>query len=358
MIPEFEMAAFSLSEIGEVSPPVKTRYGYHILRLEEKKPIDSFDDMEEMIRSRILKDSRSSMIQSQVLAIQKARYGFKENDAVVDQLRANLNNKPKSNFLGEINRLGLEDDVLFTLQGKSYTSEDLLAYISESEVTPKTKGGTFDIWYDRYSGSLLADEEEKDLEANNKEYKMLLKEYHDGILLFSLMNDEVWQKGLLDSLGQKSFFEQNIANYQWKDRVNSLVVQVLDPSKKDQATAFLKDKSYSPVLVEEFEVSLQIPNPMAFKFNAGLLEIAENAALAKADLSQKYQEVTIEGQTYLIVLGEKVAAGPKDFEETRGPVIRDYQEYLDQQLIANLKQKYPVKVNNSAKEQAFVAINQ
>lgn len=358
MIPEFEMAAFSLTEIGEVSPPVKTRYGYHILRLEEKKPIDSFEDMEDMIRSRILKDSRSTMIQAQVLAIQKARYGFEENEAIVDQLRSNLNTKPKSSFVGEIDRLGLEDAVLFTLQGKSYTSKDLLTYLADSEVVPRAKGGTFDIWYDRYSGSLLAEAEEKDLEANNKEYSMLLKEYHDGILLFSLMNEEVWQKGLLDSLGQKSFFEQNIANYQWKDRVNSLVVQVLDSSKKDQAVAFLKDKSYSPALVEEFEASFQVPNPLAFKFNAGLLEIAENAALAKADLNQKYQELTVDGQTYLIVLGDKVAAGPKDFDETRGPVIRDYQEYLDQQLIANLKQKYPVKVNNSAKEEAFVAINQ
>ena len=97
---------------------------------------------------------------------------------------------------------------------------------------------------------------------------------------------------------------------------------------------------------------------MAYKFNAGLLEISQNPALSQADLSQKYQEVNVDGQIYLIVLGDQVPAGPKDFDETRGPIIRDYQEYLDQQLITTLKQKYPVKVNNSAKEEAFVAINQ
>jgi peptidyl-prolyl cis-trans isomerase SurA len=86
VIPEFERVAFSLNEEGEISPPVRTPYGYHIIRLEEKKPLDSYEEMEQMIKSRILRDTRSSLIQSQVVAIQKSRYGFEENE----RLAANL----------------------------------------------------------------------------------------------------------------------------------------------------------------------------------------------------------------------------------------------------------------------------
>src|SRR5690606_145955 len=99
MIPEFEMAAFTLTEIGEVSPPIQTRYGYHILRLEDKKPVESFESMEESIRSRILRDSRSTMIQSQVMAIQKSRYNFDENEENVAKLRAELNGTSKNAFV-------------------------------------------------------------------------------------------------------------------------------------------------------------------------------------------------------------------------------------------------------------------
>lgn len=121
-------------------------------------------------------------IQSQVLAIQKARYGFKENEANVEKLRASLNTKKKNEFRPEITALGMGASNLFTLKGKAYSTEDMLIYMETDEVSPKTKGGTFDIWYDRFAGELLAQIEEEDLEANNKEYSMLLKEYRDGIL--------------------------------------------------------------------------------------------------------------------------------------------------------------------------------
>ncbi|HAH37380.1 MULTISPECIES: peptidylprolyl isomerase [unclassified Algoriphagus] len=358
MIPEFEMAAFSLTEIGEVSPPVKTRYGYHILRLENKKPIDSFEEMEDMIRSRILRDSRSTMIQSQVLAIQKARYGFKENEANVEKLRATLNTKKKNEFRPEITALGMGASNLFTLRGKAYSTEDMLTYMETDEVNPKTKGGTFDIWYDRFAGELLAQIEEEDLEANNKEYAMLLKEYRDGILLFTLMNEEVWQKGIQDSIGQRAFYEQNIRDYQWGERVNAFIVKVLDINKLEQAKSRLQGNAYSESLVNEFEEFYKSNDPLAYQTQSGLIEIADNPILSKADLSKSFQEIEADGHLHLVVVGAKVPPGPMAFEETRGPVIRDYQEYLDKQLIQSLRKKYPIKVNKSVKEEAFIALNQ
>src|SRR5690606_30903971 len=138
----FEMGAFSLTEIGEVSPPLKTQFGYHILRLEEKKPIASFEEMEESIRSRILRDSRSGMIQSQVVAIQKARYGYEENDVSVNKLAQTLNPVAKSGFAAALSSQGLDQTPLFTLQGKTYLATDLVKYMEADEISPKAKGGT------------------------------------------------------------------------------------------------------------------------------------------------------------------------------------------------------------------------
>lgn len=358
MIPEFELAAFTLSEIGEVSPPLKTQYGYHILRLEEKKPVASFEEMEEEIRSRILRDSRSQMIQSQVVAIQKARYGFTEDEASVSRLASELNATTKSSFESVLLTSGLDKAALFTLQGKSYSATDLNEFMKEEEISPKIKGGTFDIWYDRFVAKTLALTEEKDLESNNKDFQMLLKEYRDGILLFSLMNQEVWQKGITDSLGQVEFYRKNIDRYQWKNRVEAFIVKVLDQTQLENARKSLSGNGFNPALINEFKSNYQANAPLAYQTEEGTFEYADHQVLSRVNLDQTYQEIQVDGTTHLVILGQKFPAESRKFEESRGLVIRDYQEHLDSSLIQTLKSKYPIEINPQVKEETFLALNQ
>lgn len=358
MIPEFEMAAFSLTETGEVSPPLKTQYGYHILRLEEKKPIEPFEEMEETIRSKILRDSRSGMIQSQVVAIQKARYAFVENESTVAQLAQLLNSTSKATFESALISNSLEKSSLFTLRGENYSATDLSNFMKNEEINPRIKGGTFEIWYDRFVANTLAQTEEKDLETNNKEYQMLLKEYRDGILLFSLMNQEVWQKGITDSLGQVEFYRKNITKYQWKNRVQAFLVKVLDRNQLENARKSIRGKGYNQELIQDFESNYKANTPLAFQTDSGIFEYADHEVLSKINLETPYQEIEVDGILYLVVLGQKYSAEPKKFEESRGLVIRDYQEYLDKTLIQALKSKYPIQINPRVKEEAFLALNQ
>ena len=358
MIPEFEMAAFSLSEIGEISPPLKTQYGYHILRLEGKKQLEPFEELEESIRSRILRDSRSGMIQSQVVAVQKARYGFKENEQNLSKLSLAINEVAKADVGSILESSGNLDTELFNLQGKKYFASDLWKFMQEDEFIPRGKGGTFDVWYERFVSEVLAKTEEEDLEANNKEYKMLLKEYRDGILLFSLMNQEVWQKGISDSLGQVEFYRKNISNYQWKNRVDAYVVRVIDQTKIELARKALQNSGFNPSVIQNFESNFKSNAPLAFTTESGTFEYQDHPVLSKANVDLAYQELVVDGNTYLVNLGQKTPSGPRKFEESRGIVIRDYQEYLENSLTQKLKGKYPIQVNNTVKEEAFVALNQ
>ena len=358
MIPEFEMAAFSLSEIGEISPPLKTQYGYHILRLEGKKQLEPFEELEESIRSRILRDSRSGMIQSQVVAVQKARYGFKENEQNLSKLSLAINEVAKADVGSILESSGNLDTELFNLQGKKYFASDLWKFMQEDEFIPRGKGGTFNVWYERFVSEVLAKTEEEDLEANNKEYKMLLKEYRDGILLFSLMNQEVWQKGISDSLGQVEFYRKNISNYQWKNRVDAYVVRVIDQTKIELARKALQNSGFNPSVIQNFESNFKSNAPLAFTTESGTFEYQDHPVLSKANVDLPYQELVVDGNTYLVNLGQKTPSGPRKFEESRGLVIRDYQEYLENSLTQKLKGKYPIQVNNTVKEEAFVALNQ
>lgn len=354
VIPEFERAAFSLQEEGEISPPVKTPFGYHIIRLEGKKPLASYEEMESSIKSRILRDSRSTLIQSQVVAIQKSKYGFVENEVLVDSVNGLFTTTSRQEIAEILKSKNLLDSVLFSINNKPKTVKGLLDFIAEDKQVVRTNPQNyFQTWFDKYVEVNLQEAEINDLMTNNDEYRLMIQEYRDGILLFSLMNEQVWQKAIEDSLGQVKFYQENISRYQWNERIQALILTMAKEESIPSVRKFLSDKKYQPNLVDRLENTFLINNPLAFTVSEGIFEWQQHPILKNADMALNFQELRLENKTYMVVLGEKVLPGPKKFEETRGKVIQDYQEFLDKQLISTLKEKYAVQINEAEKQKIF-----
>lgn len=354
IVPEFEKAAFSLNELGEISRPVKTSYGFHIVRLEERKPIASYEDMEPMLRSKILRDSRSGLIQSQVLAMQMAKYGFRENESAVAALRPILNRQFAQGTGGGLRPLDdsrLMDSVLFNIQEDTFPVRSFVGFIEKSnDRLTASDGNYFDPWYSRYKEVSLDAKEEQELLDNNKAYSLLVGEYREGILLFSIMNELVWQKALMDSIGQLEYYKTHIDRYQWPERVQALLVIMSDDSQLPKVRRFLSGKVYHKTLKPKLEDQFLNDYPMLFTLEEDVFVIEENAVLRKLDLGKKDHELLHEGRIYFVRLGEIIPAGPKSFDETRGKVIQDYQRHLDLELISTLKESYSIQINPSEKE--------
>jgi peptidyl-prolyl cis-trans isomerase SurA len=357
MIPEFEIASFSLTEIGEVSPPIKTPYGYHILRLEGKRGLQPYEEVEQGIRSKILRNSKTGMIQSQVVAMQKSRYGFKENESGISNLASAVSATDIMGFGSAVQAKKLGALELFKVNNTSYSVSNLWNYMQEEEITPKGEGTFLELWLEEFVGATLAKAEEKDLEDNNKDYQMLLKEYRDGILLFSLTNQEIWQKGLNDSLGQQAFFAKNSQKYQWKTRVQAYLTKVNDASKLENARKYLQNNGFDPNSFAAFEADYRANYPNAYATESGTFEYEEHPILSRVDLNKPYQELVVEGVSYILVVGKVFPPGPRKFEEARGLIIQDYQASLDEALTKRLKEKYPVQINSGVKEKTFETLN-
>ncbi len=354
VIPEFERVAYSLQDVGEISPPVKTPYGFHIIRLNDKRSIASYEEMEPAIKSKILRDSRSTLIQSQVIAMQKSKFGFKENAIMVDKFKSILTQNTRNEIPAVLVEKDLQDSVLFYVSSQPIIIQDFLDFLAAEKMNVRSaeKENTADL-YDKYLEVRLNEAEEADLLANNEEYRLLIKEYRDGILLFSLMNEHVWQKAIEDSLGQIRFFEENNLRYQWKDRVKALIVKMGQEEAIPGVRRFLSDKKYQFNLEDRLENTFLADNPLAFTVEDGLFELESHPVLKNTSLSKPVQETNYEGKVHFLVLGEKVPAGPKKFEETRGKVIQDYQEYLEKSMVTNLKEKYFVKINEDEKQKVY-----
>ncbi len=355
VIPEFERVAFSISEVGEISPPVKTPYGYHIIRLDEQRPIPSYEEMEASIKSRILRDSRSSLIQSQVTAIQKSRYGFQENGTAllkVQKLLDETNSLEK--FKEDVMSNTIQEDVLFMVEDQDITVKDLLVFM-ENEKNKVSIGSRNSVAnsLDRFIEYTLNTAEERDLLANNKEYSLLLREYRDGILLFSLMNEQVWQRALMDSIGQVNFYEENKNQYLWNERVEALIVTLGKETYAESVRRFLTNKKYKKDLADRLENTFLLDNSLMFTMDEGLYEWEDHPVLSKVEINKDFHEIKINGKSSFILIGERVPPQAKKFEETRGKVIQDYQQFLDKILIQKLKANYIIRIDEDEKKKIY-----
>ncbi|WP_106568086.1 peptidylprolyl isomerase [Cecembia rubra] len=354
VIPDFERVAFALNEEGEISPPVKTPYGYHIIRLEERRPIASFEEMEQTIKSRILRDSRSGLIQSQVTAIQKSRYSFEENGSVLNEIQSIINQQSLNSIEETLKSKNLTDSTLFSIENEKKTVGDYLKFLEEEKGNVRIGSkNSFGNSLERFIETSLNRTEELDLMANNKEYKLLLQEYRDGILLFSLMNERVWQKALMDSIGQIKFYEDNKGNYTWNERVRALIVTMGKEEYSNSVRRFLSDKKYRNDLSDRLENTFLLNNPLAFNMDEGLFEWERHPILSRIDPSKEFQEIKWDGKTIFIILGEKIPSEIKKFSETRGKVIQDYQQYLEKELVAALKNNYIIRINEDEKNKIY-----
>jgi peptidyl-prolyl cis-trans isomerase SurA len=363
IVPEFEHAAFSLSKKGDFSAPVKTEYGYHIIRLEGAKPVPPFNEVLPTIKSNILRDSRSNLIKDQVLAMQKAKFKVTENSQLIISLKnafSSSSGRPVAQLYIKLEVLSNKGDKLIVRsEWKDATIQDFIAYLKKEGPSENTLlNVSFEEVYGDYLENLLATWEEEHLYQNNKDYRQLVNEYKNGMLLFELMNNEVWQKALEDSTGQRDYFQNNTDNYMWSKRVKALIVKAIKGQNISKVESWLSTKTLTDSLSTELKNRFLEKNALLFTVEQKTFEVDNNELLSELDLNQTYHKLHQNEETVLIVLGETLPARQKKYEETRGRLIQDYQEHLETKLITELKQKYTIQVNEDEKEKIYQSLAQ
>lgn len=273
MIPSFEEAAFSLKKEGEVAKPVLTPYGWHIIKLIGKQNLPPFEDMEQNLRNKIAKDSRSELNKAAFMKRIKTENNFNEDVTV------------KTAALGKATDALLQarwdydaadkslKTTLFSIQGKPYTVGDFYTYV-KNEQRPRTTGTAahyMSMLYDNFVNKSLHEYERANLEHKYPDFRMLVREYHDGILLFQLMDEKVWSKAVEDTVGLQAYFEQNRAKYQWGERVQATVISAANKELLTQAQEQLEQRRY--------EVRNGKPSDILFESNNATPDMASIARL-------------------------------------------------------------------------------
>ena len=350
MVPEFEEAAFGLTSDSSISQAVQTDYGWHIIKLIEHEDVPDFETAKEQIKDRISKDQRANRAREVVIERLKEDYNFDNHPEALEDIYAIPLEKLKS---GDIEITTEHKNTnLFTLDGNNYTQADFLAYLNAKKFsaanTPAVTliNKNYQTWVD---DQILAYEKTK-LPLKYPEYKYLLKEYHDGILLFELTDQLVWSKAVEDTTGLEAFYQMHMKDYMWGERAKAFIVNLNETAyTKDVKKAikkYYKERITTEELLETVCKQDTTNSCISIKEEMYPKEEPGKLSLVSWDEDIYGPMATDEGK---IVIGIKEIRDPepKKLNEARGIITADYQNYLEKQWIEELREKYTFTVNEA-----------
>jgi peptidyl-prolyl cis-trans isomerase SurA len=356
MVKEFDEAAFNLN-VGEVSDIVKTNYGYHIIKVTEKTSLQDFETSKEELK-KIFRNTRYNTIYDELVSSLRTKYNYKEENNSLsfiadrsDSLKFGSEHPKYEEF---------KDMAMFSYAGKTVSAGE---FMEKTKISNDYQGKFINMEsltsaLNKISSDYLLEEEAIHLEESNKEFAALMEDYKNGIYIFKLQEDEVWNKVQVDSTKLYEFYQNTKENYKWPDRVSYSEIF----SKKDSVI-----NHYYSLLQkgENFDsLAVHYTERIGYKEKAGnfgLQDIASSKLAEEASKLQKPGEYTAPIQTtsgYSIVrLNDKESARLKTFEEAKAEVSGAFQEFeskrLEQVYLENLKKKYEPELYFDKLEEAF-----
>jgi peptidyl-prolyl cis-trans isomerase SurA len=344
MVPVFEEAAFGLKSDGEISEPVQTDFGFHIIKRLEWKPVRPFNEMKKEIQSKVNKDERAKKTQDSFVDKMKKQYNYqlpKLNG--LTWFEANLDS---TYFQGKWKADKLKTDLeVFSLDNKSYTQKQFADFLEKGfrgikrDEFKKVVEGQFNTWVKM----TVLDYEESKLESKYPEYKALVKEYHDGILLYEIMSDKIWNKSVKDTSGLKSFFNLNRDKYIWQKRLDATIYECNSQKNAELVYKLLKKKkNTSKEIIEKVNVQSELNLRVKMnKFDAEQITYLKGRTFAQG----RNKPYNFEDKFYVVFLNKELPIMKKEFNEAKGIVTSDYQNFMEQTWLEELEKKHKITFN-------------
>lgn len=342
---EFENTAFGLQKPNEISKPFQTQFGWHIMKLIEKHPVKTFDEAKGEMENKISRDERSRKITESLNEKLRAKYKVKRNDVLYAKIKKLVDDRYyASNWVLPENMKDYNAELL-TFEDKKVHGSLFLNYLNAQQKNPnqpKPIAKLVDFHYQNFVESELNLYYNANLEKEFPEFAAVMEEYRDGLLLFDLMEKEIWEKSKTDTLGIKAFHEANKLKYMWKNRWDVIIISTTKADIAKKAHKLLaKNKT-----MDEIKSTLNTKDIINVMATSGTFEEGSDALPKTIPLKKGLSEIKQEGNYFYIVkVNDIKEAGPKTLEECRGRVVNDYQQYLEENWVSNLKSEFTVKPN-------------
>lgn len=343
----FENAAFALMSDDSYTRPIETKVGYHIIKRISKRDYSDKKRARKRIESRINNDNRFKIAEEELIKDVKKEANFSEDRELVNLFVQSIDNGFYSyKWAPET----FDNKTLFSLADKKYDLNDFAAYVKGnvrerlkfSKTTPAAESAN--VLYDMYVKETVMSHEEANLENKYDDFKALMREYREGILLFEITKNEVWDKASQDTVGLQAFYDKNSFKYKWPDRYQVTKVNVQTKTekmlngaykcaKKKGLQKFMKKHgSNADYAVETMDEIVDLDSPVGIELKG-----------KKVGHVTEMQNANNAGNFY--VYKGLLKSSQKSLAEARGYVIADYQDHLEKEWVEKLRKEHPIELN-------------
>jgi len=343
--PEFEEAVFSLKADGEYSKPFKTPNGWHIVKRLSYEPIGDLKSMSYILKNKIQKDARAQKTKSSFINKLKTEYELKAM-LNVKELVGILKNKNYDYVNFESNKKAKNiNNIILTFSNVSYTNFDFIKYLAISKLIVKDKieENLIKQQFNKFINQKLIAFEKTQLETKHPDFKALMKEYRDGILLFEISDQNIWTKAIKDTAGLKEFYSSNRDTWKWPNRISGTIF--ISESKKtiNKVKSLKLKKSLSN---DSIMTILNTGNLFNLKYENKIIDDFKKYNLAFEDLEKGFNgPFNHQKKWVLIYIEDKLPQRNKELKEAEGIIVSAYQNYLENQWLSSLKEKHKISIN-------------
>lgn len=341
---EFEDVAFKLKENGDISEPFRTQFGWHIVKLYDKKPIKSFEEFKPELEVKIKRDSRSQLINESRLNKLKETYSVKTNQEGLNYFTSIMND----DFYKHTWTLPKDfpiDKTLVTIGDEDINYNEFGQYLTNSQRRGAARVPLDRLVNEQYITFLndrILRYQEENLESENKEYANIVNEYREGLLLFDVMEEHIWNAAKTDTIAIKEFYNINKDDYQWHKRAQAVVASCSSKKEAKKVTKMFE----AGTSVEDIKQSLNTENEINVMFTTGMMEAGHQALPENFDFKTGVSKVYKYNNGYVVAdVSEVIPVSTKSYEEAKGSVVSDYQNAKEEEWLQQLKAKYEVDVN-------------
>jgi len=343
--PAFENAAYSLTTDGAYTKPFLTNHGYHIVKRISLIPVPTVKNKKnlDLIRTLVEKDGRVKVAKDKLFNKVLAKAGYKQFNVDQTMLQMYFDSVLASRPPSSGNPVN-KSTALFTVGQSTKNVNDLITYSISNRYSPDGSGiKPFSQLNEEFKRNMVLEYYREHLEEFNEDFNMQMKELKDGNLFFDIMMREVWSNAQSDTAGQRNFYNQNKNKYKWTYSADAVIFYCGDDATaKTFRDILLKDKSKWKELLEGF--SDKITSDSA-RFEITKIPGAQKATAKEGMITSIVKNKDDNSASFALVLKIYPLPASKTFEDARGDVVSDFQDSIDKKWIAELKKKYPVKVN-------------
>lgn len=358
IISDFSEAAFSIRDTGEYTKPVRTVYGWHIIKLLGKKEPGSYKDSRLYLESKINKSYLNSLSKKAFVEKLKTEYNFMINKIAYNWFIMNTDTLIIQGT-GKYNRAKMPETDLYSFADQHITTNAFANYIERIGSIKVTRDSVAfinrSVEENAYDNILAY--ENSILEKKYPEFRYLMNEFHDGILLFDISGKKVWNKVTDDSLGLHQFYNDHKNNYLTRKGIEAKIYTLKSQGRQKELLSaykrYSKKKDTDKLLSEKFN-----------RNNDTLLFIEErkwyrgdDSELDKLSWVTGSQSFSRNAYPAIIVVNRILDPEPEEFDRIKGEIMTDYQDFLESEWIRQLKENYTVLIDNSVLDEVRKKLN-